>query len=780
MTLIKANLQKWASVIVFLVLFILFSILTLAAQTRRALLVGIDNYAPGGKYDFLCRKEWKNLEGCLNDVESVKGILVSRFRFNPTHIHTLKDKEATKQRILSDFERYLIQETGPGDICVFYFSGHGSQVKNLKSDEPDGMDETLVPADWYKVRDIRDKELKKFYNRVLDKKAQLTVIVDACHSGSTSRDIMADVEYKFLSPDECFIEEPPDNEKSPAERGALIFSASSDFDGASPIVDEDGNGHGLFTWALVNVLKSVSIDEPSGNILQQTNMLMQSEGKRQRAKLHIPNLEALPELRKKPLFGVKPGENCTTAAAVSAVNIKNKTVELQSGLAVGIRQGCELKKITLDSNESPVLLQVTSVEGFNRSSAKVKEGNIKQVKIADLFEIHRWAAPDEKKMPVWIQCSSLPVDELNRMSNEMTKLRESIQLEWVDDPTEKQPDLILSWKEPYWFLKILNDNNHLEEVKLGKKPGAEEILAKVIASRSGLKEKLCFFLQLPLGNDLVKIMTDEIQRSSDIIKILSSNKGAVYHLVGRSTPIGIEYAWLLPDVTRTEEDFPLPFRTKWVTAIKDEGTFQEIVKKLNHQLLSLARIRAWLQLSSPSDSGNFPYHLGLKNARTGEIKTRGPLFEGETYGLVLLANKEKLDRLQELEKRYVYVFTIDSNGKGTRLFPTKEKMNIENHFPLSDEKPEVIPLGSKELFDITSPFGMDIYFLLTTDEAITNPDVLDFEGVRGGTGKVQFKSPLERLLYEWGSPFRTGGDKGNIPVNWSIERLSILSKANKK
>jgi len=157
----KNKTSKWVFALVF-ISGVLFNAKT-HAQTRRAFLVGINNYKPKGEVNrHLCRKKWKNLCGCINDVEAIKGMLISRFYFKEKNIHLLKNEKATRDNILSGIETYLIKEAVPGDVCVFYFAGHGSQVKNSKSNEPDKKDETLVPADWYRgVGDIRDKELKK-------------------------------------------------------------------------------------------------------------------------------------------------------------------------------------------------------------------------------------------------------------------------------------------------------------------------------------------------------------------------------------------------------------------------------------------------------------------------------------------------------------------------------------------------------------------------------------------------------------------------------------------
>ncbi|HLP48082.1 MAG TPA: caspase family protein, partial [Candidatus Kapabacteria bacterium] len=304
--------REWSIFIIafFFVLLCFNSILD--AQTRRAFLVGIDEYYSCKNPETSCRKKFSPLSGCINDIAEMAGILEAKYGFEQNNIHILPDEKATRANILTCFEKYLINEAAPGDICVFYYSGHGSQVKNSKSPEYDGWDETIVPFDSYRgVKDIRDKELKKLFSRVLDKQAQLTVIVDACHSGSISRGIPSPLRYRFLPQDECDVADPPDKEEIPAKRGVLIFTAAQDFELAYETEDENNNSHGLFTWSLLNVLRSAPIDEPAQNIMLRVNALMHSEGSPQE-----PNLEGSPEQRMKSLFGIKPGDRSRVTAAV--------------------------------------------------------------------------------------------------------------------------------------------------------------------------------------------------------------------------------------------------------------------------------------------------------------------------------------------------------------------------------------------------------------------------------------------------------------------------------
>ncbi len=59
----------------------------------------------------------------------------------------LTDHEATRENILQAFEEHLIKWAQPGNVVVFYFSGHGSQVFDPDQIFQDGQVSTIVPVD---------------------------------------------------------------------------------------------------------------------------------------------------------------------------------------------------------------------------------------------------------------------------------------------------------------------------------------------------------------------------------------------------------------------------------------------------------------------------------------------------------------------------------------------------------------------------------------------------------------------------------------------------------
>lgn len=148
---------------------------------KLALLVGINEYGNGVN----------PLRGCVNDVLLQKELLTHRFGFNPNDIKILTDQQATRQGILTAFEEHLINQAKPGDVVVFHFSGHGSQVIDPDKDNPDGFNSTLVPIDsGYNssagvVQDIMGHTL--FLLMYALKTDNVTVVLDSCHSGGAKR-----------------------------------------------------------------------------------------------------------------------------------------------------------------------------------------------------------------------------------------------------------------------------------------------------------------------------------------------------------------------------------------------------------------------------------------------------------------------------------------------------------------------------------------------------------------------------------------------------------------
>jgi hypothetical protein len=145
--------------------------------TKRALFVGIDTYS-------------RPLNGCVNDVEMMRRLLISRFAFPKGNTSLLKNADATRQGILAAFDD-LVAVTEPDDIVVIHYAGHGSFLelpKGTVPDEASGKTNTIVPVDrGPQVPDITDDDINAVLERLARKTAHTTLIFDCCHSGTITR-----------------------------------------------------------------------------------------------------------------------------------------------------------------------------------------------------------------------------------------------------------------------------------------------------------------------------------------------------------------------------------------------------------------------------------------------------------------------------------------------------------------------------------------------------------------------------------------------------------------
>lgn len=90
----------------------------------------------------------------------------------------LLTKQATRSKFLSAL-RSAAKTLAAGDLFFLTYSGHGGQITDIDSDEPDGKDETWCLFDGQIIDDELYFEYSKFAAGV-----RILVLSDSCHSGS--------------------------------------------------------------------------------------------------------------------------------------------------------------------------------------------------------------------------------------------------------------------------------------------------------------------------------------------------------------------------------------------------------------------------------------------------------------------------------------------------------------------------------------------------------------------------------------------------------------------
>jgi hypothetical protein len=140
-------------------------------KNKIALCVGINNY-PGIDSD---------LSGCVNDAKDWSELL----KKNGFVVGLLLDQVATRSNVLHRLHS-MVAVLQPNDTMVFTFSGHGTQVPDENSDEPDGLDECLCCYDSKFGGLIYDDEIWKIF-RSKKPGVKIVMISDSCHSGTVAR-----------------------------------------------------------------------------------------------------------------------------------------------------------------------------------------------------------------------------------------------------------------------------------------------------------------------------------------------------------------------------------------------------------------------------------------------------------------------------------------------------------------------------------------------------------------------------------------------------------------
>jgi hypothetical protein len=170
-----------------------------------ALLIGINCYLPNLLSD---GSRYEALDGAVGDIEDVEKFLLRQlqkpkqiFKLTATSSATAsfldppqpiepEEKLPTYANIIKHFDE-ITKVAKEGDLVYIHYSGHGGRAKSIYPREikSNGIDEALVPTDigTGEGQYLRDLELAVLLKRMVDKGLVVTVILDSCHSGGSTR-----------------------------------------------------------------------------------------------------------------------------------------------------------------------------------------------------------------------------------------------------------------------------------------------------------------------------------------------------------------------------------------------------------------------------------------------------------------------------------------------------------------------------------------------------------------------------------------------------------------
>jgi len=576
------------------------------AQRKVALIIAISDYsaAPG----------WRNLSS-MNDVKYIKESLM-KVGFASNDIDTLINKDATKAGMIQALDN-LYNKVQEGDIVYFQFSGHGQQIQDDNGDELDGYDEALIPYDASAMYDpvtykgenhFRDDLLGEKLNKIRKKigpNGSLVVLVDACHSGTATRDagIKRGMEKPFLIDPSYKPNIRIDLNKEP-EHGLLegfttgmgnmiVFSASSPNQPNYEMKDNNNNGVGSLSFAFAKSIAELPKESSYRVLFHKMKAIIQGDIPNQ-----IPMVEGNIDLE---VFGGKYIPKPTIIAVDQKFNnASNKFNDTTFVISVGqlnnIYRGTTVKIYPIGSTEPYADAVVTSVSTFQsicRSNKPLKKSVAYEAKIDA-------ASAGDFSAELFIQNN----EQKSKVANDAVESFKSFIKPFQYLSIGNNPDFTVDISK--------NDQGSYVVSLIGK--GDDVPISRTI--NGSLTEDDCKFLlngikrnmrvkylrNLPDGGALAKDVTVEIvpknpstnpneivMTGHDIFEIRITNKGKsdYYYTIIDIMPDN-DMKVLLPDETSEPQDFVIqPGQTIPIGEIEvDEGTpdgkeiFKIIVSKI--------------------------------------------------------------------------------------------------------------------------------------------------------------------------------------------------------
>jgi metacaspase-1 len=376
------------------------------AQTRHALIVAIGNYPKPEQ------NGWPVINS-INDVPLIKNALISNQHFEEKNVQVLLDAQADKKGITDALDK-LISAVNPGDIVVVHFSCHGQQLEDDNNDEIDGLDEAIVPYGavfsydrskykelfaGYLRDDLFGEKIIQLRNR-LGKNGDVLVTLDACHSGSGTRDVQTAkirganipmvtgafnaAAYPVIDNDGVFKEKVTTKLSDDAATFVLISGAQAR-ESNYECYDDNDNPVGSLSYAFSKALSSIQGTITYQGLFSLIENYMLAKAPKQKPVLEGDGIN-------RGLFG----GNYEKQQSYFSINIKQSkqdVVVLNGGFVSGIAVGSAINFFeagtTVTLGKKPVVTgRVISVSAFT-AEVKPDSGSVK------LVELNPWAFINE-------------------------------------------------------------------------------------------------------------------------------------------------------------------------------------------------------------------------------------------------------------------------------------------------------------------------------------------------------------------------------------------------
>ena len=737
---------------------------------KMALVIGINNYAqnPDNRY--------KNLQGAVNDARFFRAMLIDLYRFDSSNIVFLSDKEASRARILSELEN-LALKAGKNDQIVFYYSGHGSQVPNPAADpaeEPDGMDETLVPADVPEGKaEITDKEQNRIFVKILEKGAWFTVVYDCCHSGSGSRGPVSTKAFneRKISPSDIPV---PDNYKSVslAEKypRALILSACTDRETAKEWSSEALNDQTFpgYRGAFTHSLQVELAQNPQMAVLNLMNsvsaIIFSLDFGRQNPTLETGDWRKYRNIIGDSINGVYSMEIPVTLMG------NDDSLQLGTGSLFGFSNGTRLQGIA----DSSLLIEITEVLGINASKAKIIANKGGVVTPGTRLKVKSIVYDDAYNFPVSIERNKAftlkSFQTLAPLSARISSLKNFVPMEDLSEA-----ELTVHFRNKDWEV---SDRKGLQKFQSSN---AEKVISYLEGNST-----FRWFIPIPWEvyeqmNMLHKGQSGSVQE----VELEDKKSVPVYHLAASFRNELVDMAWLKTNVNSRFNKSPLSNYKKihCFNPLQESGWIATFLKKANLSAQKLNKIYSLLRLNNPlARESKFPYKLVLRQeGNNQQIQHQDSIKQGQPFGIYLEKSDRNIDNNQ-IKPRFIYLYYIDEFGCMQKLFP---QAGEGFQFPPKNSEAFAFPLFRSSGFVSTNRNSFpeaESFFFFSTQSPGGLPDLSDdsegedcqrsAESIQMGKKGAGAPSALFQFFDRFGTGVKA---RCSIDGNWSIDRLIVIS-----
>ncbi|SOD84123.1 caspase family protein [Streptomyces sp. Ag109_G2-15] len=337
--------------------------------TIKALLVGIDDYPASVA---------SALGGCANDIAEA-GRLLTDLAGEQADVTVLLNADATVAAVTDAILRHL-GSAGPDDTALLWFSGHGTQEAATGDDlliEATGLNQALVCVDG----PLLDKRLGALLDRVAAGGAQVTAVLDCCHSGGATREAELTERYAPPRPEWDF------GARAHGGPPRHVLLAASRLDEPSYEGWFEGRRHGAFTHALVGAVRAAGPGATCRELLAAAAARVQRAGSTQHPVL-FPDLPG--GAADRPLLGGAP-----RTASPHLLRYGADGWEVDCGAVHGLREGgAEAQGTTFAALE----------EGPGRGVVRAVEVSAARTLVAPVD----WEPEPERVYPVALSDVALP------------------------------------------------------------------------------------------------------------------------------------------------------------------------------------------------------------------------------------------------------------------------------------------------------------------------------------------------------------------------------------